>query len=48
GLPGIISITPDKIGYYIAGMVIAFLTAFVLTIVLGMRDRAKVGKKAAA
>jgi PTS system sucrose-specific IIC component len=48
GLPGIISITPEKIGYYIAGMVIAFLTAFVLTIVLGMRDRAKVGKKAAA
>lgn len=48
GLPGIISITPEKIGYYIAGMVIAFLTAFALTIVLGMRDRAKVGRKAAA
>ena len=46
GLPGIISIAPDKIGYYIVGMVIAFATAFVLTVVLGMRDKAKQAKTA--
>lgn len=48
GLPGIISIAPDKIGYYIVGMVIAFATAFVLTVVLGMRDKAKQAKAATA
>ncbi|GAK21192.1 LOW QUALITY PROTEIN: PTS system, sucrose-specific IIB component [Vibrio sp. JCM 19052] len=48
GLPGIISIAPDKIGYYIVGMVIAFATAFVLTVVLGMRDKAKQAKTATA
>lgn len=48
GLPGIISIAPDKIGYYIVGMVIAFATAFVLTVVLGMRDQAKQTKTATA
>ncbi|MFM2624829.1 sucrose-specific PTS transporter subunit IIBC [Vibrio owensii] len=48
GLPGIISIAPDKIGYYIVGMVIAFATAFVLTVVLGMRDKAKQTKTATA
>ena len=48
GLPGIISITPDKIGYYIVGMVISFLTAFILTIVFGIRERAKTSKQAIA
>lgn len=48
GLPGIISIAPDKIGYYIVGMIIAFATAFVLTVVLGMRDKAKQAKTATA
>ncbi|MET2948821.1 sucrose-specific PTS transporter subunit IIBC [Vibrio owensii] len=48
GLPGIISIAPDKIGYYIVGMVIAFATAFVLTVVLGMRDKSKQTKTATA
>lgn len=48
GLPGIISIAPDKIGYYIVGMVIAFATAFVLTVVLDMRDKAKQAKTATA
>ncbi|MFH0289682.1 sucrose-specific PTS transporter subunit IIBC [Vibrio owensii] len=48
GLPGIISIAPDKIGYYIVGMVIAFATAFALTVVLGMRDKAKQAKTATA
>ncbi|MDK9782026.1 sucrose-specific PTS transporter subunit IIBC [Vibrio sp. B172a] len=48
GLPGIISIAPDKIGYYIVGMVIAFATAFVLTVILGMRDKAKQAKAATA
>lgn len=48
GLPGIISVAPDKIGYYIVGMVIAFATAFVLTVVLGMRDKAKQAKTATA
>ncbi|MEH0690523.1 PTS sucrose transporter subunit IIBC [Vibrio cholerae] len=41
GLPGIISITPDKIGYYVAGMAISFAVAFGLTLVLGARDKAK-------
>lgn len=48
GLPGIISIAPDKIGYYIVGMGIACATAFVLTVVLGMRDKAKQAKTATA
>ncbi|KJG06965.1 PTS system trehalose-specific transporter subunits IIBC [Photobacterium angustum] len=39
GIPGIISISPEKIIYYIAGMGIAFVTAFVLTLLLGMRVR---------
>lgn len=41
GLPGIISITPNKIGYYVAGMAISFAVAFGLTLVLGARDKAK-------
>ncbi|MDV6252000.1 sucrose-specific PTS transporter subunit IIBC [Vibrio sp. EA2] len=48
GLPGIISISPGKISYYIVGMIIAFITAFALTVVLGMREKAKQGKQAAA
>lgn len=41
GLPGIISISPDKIGYYVVGMVIAFVASFALTLLLGMREKAK-------
>ena len=46
GIPGIISIAPDKIGYYVVGMVIAFATAFGLTVVLGLREQAKQSKVA--
>ncbi len=46
GLPGIISISPEKISYYVIGMFISFITAFALTVVLGMRDKAKQGKQA--
>ncbi|NVC94147.1 PTS maltose transporter subunit IIBC [Vibrio natriegens] len=48
GLPGIISISPDKISYYIIGMIISFITAFALTVILGMREKAKQSKQAAA
>ncbi|MDN2483669.1 sucrose-specific PTS transporter subunit IIBC [Vibrio astriarenae] len=48
GLPGIISILPDKIGYYVVGMIIAFITAFGLTVLLGMREQAKQKVKAVA
>ncbi|MGY0615215.1 sucrose-specific PTS transporter subunit IIBC [Vibrio sp. FJH11] len=48
GLPGIISISPDKISYYIIGMMISFASAFALTVVLGMREKAKQGKQATA
>ncbi|WMN89603.1 sucrose-specific PTS transporter subunit IIBC [Vibrio parahaemolyticus] len=48
GLPGIISISPDKISYYIIGMIISFITAFALTVVLGMREKAKQSKQATA
>jgi PTS system sucrose-specific IIC component len=48
GLPGIISISPDKISYYIIGMIISFITAFALTVVLGMREKAKQNKQATA
>ncbi|MGC9423942.1 sucrose-specific PTS transporter subunit IIBC [Vibrio sp.] len=41
GLPGIISISPDKIGYYVVGMIIAFIASFGLTLLLGMREKAK-------
>ncbi|MBR9876343.1 MAG: PTS sucrose transporter subunit IIBC [Vibrionaceae bacterium] len=46
GLPGIISISPEKISYYVIGMIISFITAFALTVVLGMRNKAKQGKQA--
>lgn len=48
GIPGIISINPEKIGYYIVGMVISFAVAFGLTLVLGMRHKAKQGVSATA
>ncbi|MGP8306207.1 sucrose-specific PTS transporter subunit IIBC [Vibrio sp. YIC-376] len=48
GLPGIISISPDKISYYIIGMIISFVSAFALTVVLGVREKAKQGKQATA
>ena len=48
GLPGIISISPDKISYYIIGMIISFITAFALTVILGMREKAKQSKQATA
>jgi PTS system sucrose-specific IIC component len=48
GLPGIISINPEKIGYYVVGMVISFAVAFGLTLMLGMREKAKQGVRATA
>lgn len=48
GLPGIISIVPDKLGYYIAGMAISFVVAFGLTLVLGAREQIKSANTAAA
>ncbi|WP_413282922.1 sucrose-specific PTS transporter subunit IIBC [Vibrio sp. MA40-2] len=47
GLPGIISITPDKVGLYIAGMAISFAVAFSVTIVLGKHQQMKQAKLAA-
>lgn len=48
GLPGVISINPEKIGYYVVGMVISFAVAFGLTVMLGMREKAKQGVRATA
>ncbi|NAW70477.1 PTS transporter subunit EIIC [Vibrio sp. V27_P1S3P104] len=48
GLPGIISISPDKIGYYVVGMIIAFIASFGLTLLLSMREKAKLGAQANA
>lgn len=48
GLPGIISIRPENIGYYVAGMAISFAVAFGLTIVLGMRNKQAAGNQAEA
>jgi PTS system sucrose-specific IIC component len=48
GLPGVISINPEKIGYYVVGMVISFAIAFGLTVMLGMREKAKQGVRAPA
>ena len=48
GLPGIISIVPDKISYYVIGMLIAFIVSFVVTLALAMRKGIKIGKQAAA
>ena len=47
GLPGIISIVPDKISYYVIGMLIAFIVSFVVTLALAMRKGIKIGKQAA-
>ncbi|HAS3294007.1 TPA: PTS maltose transporter subunit IIBC, partial [Vibrio cholerae] len=41
GLPGIISINPQQIGYYIMGMAISFVAAFALTVLLAMREKTK-------
>ncbi len=48
GLPGIISIVPDKISYYVIGMLIAFIVSFVVTLALAMRKGLKIGKQATA
>ncbi|MGL0944189.1 sucrose-specific PTS transporter subunit IIBC [Vibrio vulnificus] len=48
GLPGIISINPQQIGYYIVGMLISFAVAFGLTVALAIRDKAKNGAQAIA
>lgn len=48
GLPGVISINPEKISYYIIGMLISFVIAFTLTLVLGAKERAKLDKQATA
>lgn len=43
GLPGIISINPGTITFYIIAMVITFAVAFAVTIILGKRDTKKNG-----
>ncbi|MEL6116498.1 sucrose-specific PTS transporter subunit IIBC [Photobacterium sp. SP02] len=48
GLPGIISISPGYIGYFVVGMLISFAVTFVLTLLLGIRQKAKAGELAAA
>ncbi|CAM2839183.1 MULTISPECIES: sucrose-specific PTS transporter subunit IIBC [Vibrio] len=48
GLPGIISISPDKISYYVVGMAISFAVAFGMTILLGLRAKAKQNTQALA
>lgn len=48
GLPGIISINPGYIGYFVVGMLISFAVTFVLTLLLGIRQKAKAGELAAA
>jgi len=46
GLPGIISIVPGKITYYVIGMAIAFVVSFSLTYMLSIRNKNKELKKA--
>lgn len=41
GLPGIISIRPDSMLFYIIGMAISFVVTFGVTIILAKRDAAK-------
>lgn len=41
GLPGVISIDPTKLVYYIIGMAISFTVAFGLTIALDVREKSK-------
>ncbi|MBT2736426.1 sucrose-specific PTS transporter subunit IIBC [Bacillus sp. ISL-7] len=41
GLPGIISIKPGTITFYIIGMALSFAVAFLVTIILGKRDAKK-------
>ncbi|MEI8593557.1 sucrose-specific PTS transporter subunit IIBC [Photobacterium sp. Hal280] len=48
GLPGIISITPGYIGYFVVGMLISFAVTFVLTLLLGVHQKAKAGALATA
>lgn len=48
GLPGIISISPGYIGYFVVGMLISFAVTFVLTLLLGIRQKAKAGALATA
>lgn len=48
GLPGIISINPEKLSYYVIGMAISFVVAFGLTLLLAVRSKAKQGTQAVA
>ncbi|MDW6004367.1 sucrose-specific PTS transporter subunit IIBC [Vibrio mangrovi] len=48
GLPGIISINPAKLSYYVIGMVISFAVAFGLTYALGVREKARQQANASA
>jgi PTS system sucrose-specific IIC component len=45
GLPGIISIKPGSITFYIIGMVISFAIAFAATVILSKRNAAKQQKE---
>lgn len=44
GLPGIISIKVASIPYYVIGMVISMIIAFILTLVLGKREAKKLSR----
>ncbi|MCL9780086.1 sucrose-specific PTS transporter subunit IIBC [Vibrio sp. S4M6] len=46
GIPGIISISPEKIGYFVAGMAISFLVTFTLTCVMAKTQRTTSGLSA--
>ncbi len=48
GLPGVISINPEKLTYYVIGMLIAIVISFALTIAFGLRNKVKSNKKATA
>ena len=47
GLPGIISIRPGDISFYVIGMLISFAVSFGLTILLGLKIKSKDSQKTA-
>ncbi|WPC75211.1 sucrose-specific PTS transporter subunit IIBC [Vibrio porteresiae] len=48
GLPGVISIVPDKLSYYVIGMLISIVISFSVTVALSLRNKQKANVKAAA
>ncbi len=47
GLPGIISIRPGDISFYVIGMLISFAVSFGLTILLGLKNKSRDSQKTA-